>query len=165
MQDAGGIIERIVDLRKNLRTKLEFMHCKGNVQRPDKFEDNPIVYIMNLCDEKSKKVRKEVAKINRRKDLEVLIENQIEVERQLNYRVAQEIVRTTDSMKDFKEHAHQKFGENYDLVDVKVRRVLNGGGTLAQIKCALGINPCGAREKIMSKSKSDKCPVYGNIED
>ena len=67
--DAGGIIERIVDLRKNLRTKLEFMHCKGNIQKPDEFEDNPITYVINLYNEKSKEVRKEVARINGCKDI------------------------------------------------------------------------------------------------
>ena len=69
-----------------------------------------------------------------------------------------------DCSRDFNQYVTHKFGKNCDIVDEKEIRIFSGGGTGAQIKCSLGVNPHGVREKIINKNKTDKCPVCGTTE-
>lgn len=150
---------------KKLSCKLNFAHCKGNVEKPKKYADDPISYMMSTCDARSKEARKALVGTTDAKLLEVEIPNQIEREGLPDHRAIQELVRTVDSTTALEEYVIHKFGQNGDLVDTEARMVFSGGGTAAQIKCSLGLNPCGKREKIMNKNKNDLCPACGSIED
>lgn len=164
-QDAGGIIEQILDVMNAMSCKLSFVHCKGNVEKPKNYIDDPISYMMSTCDTRSKEVRRALVGMTDAKLLEVEIPNQIEREGLPDHRAIQELVRTVDSSTALQEYVTHKFGQNGDLVDTEARMVFSGGGTAAQIKYSLGLNLHGKREKIMNKNKNDLCPACGSEED
>ena len=164
-QDAGGILEQILDVMNTLSCKLSFVHYKGNVEKPKNYIDDPISHMMSICDTRSKEVQRALVGMTDTKLLEVKIPNQIESEGLPDHRAIQELVRAVDSSTALQEHVTHKFGQNGDLVDTEARMVFSGGGTAAQIKCSLGLNPHGKREKIMNKNKNDLCPACESKED
>ena len=52
----------------------------------------------------------------------------------------------------------EKFKELAMFVDLEARGGVSCNVTKSQIKCMCGFNPCGLRDKIINKHKSDQCP-------
>ena len=60
-----------MNVRDKLNVNLEYVHCRGNVERPKRFSDNQIECLMSMCDIKSKEVIQEVSRIKTRKELNI----------------------------------------------------------------------------------------------
>ena len=101
-QDAGGIVDQIFQTMKELKTKLHFIHCRGDVKKPGTFSEDPISHVMSTCDTNSKEVRRELCGMNRIKHLEISLPNQIALDRMPDHRSMQELVRTTDSLNELR---------------------------------------------------------------
>lgn len=56
-QDAGAILSEIINIKTEIKTNLEFEYFPGDIEKPDKYENNPVAYLMAICDEKSKERR------------------------------------------------------------------------------------------------------------
>ena len=59
------------------------------------------------------------------------------------------------------QYVKDKFKDEYVLLDVEARNVFCGGVTTSQMKCSVGYNPHGMREKIINENKSSECPLCG----
>ena len=67
-----------------------------------------------------------------------------------------EVVKNIDSEEFITEYFQDKYGENWNLIDIEAREGFVNS-TASQIKCAAGLNVCGERAKDIDKSNTHAC--------
>lgn len=74
------------------------------------------------------------------------------------------IIRDYDSRQNELAYIQNKYGEWTNLIDRDARHVFPSGFKCYEIKCAIGFNHYGKREKMINPNMTDKCDVCGECE-
>jgi len=167
-EDCGTICSRIDKILNSILADFVFEYGSSKTRSGKSFEDNRGGYLVRYCDKKSKERRKDTERIddnvvNIRKC--VMLVNGIPCDRNMR-----EIVHEIDAYNSSEDMVAQIFKDNWQLVDLKSRKVFMSRAMMGVIKCAIGYNHYGHRYSVINKNltmskcpRCDKCKTWEHV--
>lgn len=79
---------------------IEILYCKGHVEKPDKYETNPVHWMMITCHEKANMARIEVSKTTKPVHLKTKSPCVILIDDIMCHNAVKEVIRKTDARRE-----------------------------------------------------------------
>jgi hypothetical protein len=158
VREAGATITEIRKEIEQAKISISLEYSSTKTRHGEDFKDNPGLYLMRECDKQSKMIRREIEDeeheyITHVADIIPIHENVISDK---SIRV---LIREIDTKENEKLYAESKCPEYSSWLDIEARNVFHEGVGAGTLKCVVGFNYYGIRDKaINGRLTDDKCP-------
>jgi len=157
VREAGVSITEIRKEIEQAKISISLEYSSTKTRYGEDFEDNPGPYLMRECYKQSKMMRREMEDKEHKYITHVADTTPI-YKNVISNKLISVLIWETDAKENEKLYAKSKYPEYLSWLDIEVRNVFHEGVGAGTLKCVVGFNHYGIRDKAINRGLTDdKC--------